>query len=320
MWNMRIATAAACLLVAAPATAGRTGYFEDFVGWSADGKFYVMTSAGTDGNAMPILCTSKRGATPPSWPKKVPPPGADSDDGCTERWDMMFPDDQTPSQDVVAKLVALVDKPKVAVHGPGGETVTVKRADGEIVEIDVLRKGKRIARGSIELKYADWSPPDMEQDYWRKDGGAVAIVLGYAPAKEGEQADGYGPPSFVVVLPLDGSAANAALPPSRRQQARALNVDGMKALDAKQLDKAQKQFQAATGADDTFMLAYYNLACTASLRKDRDVSIKALRVLADSKDKDAKQYLTKGLTDHDLDWIGEDPEGAKLLKRKPAKK
>ena len=140
------------------------------------------------------------------------------------------------------------------------------------------------------------------------------MTAGWAPDP---RADGYGPPSYLVVLPLDGSTANAK---SLRDQAKDLNVDGMKLLTTKKLDEAQKKFEEATTLDETYMLAYYNLVCTASLRHDHDGSLKALKVLAESDDKDAKQYLAKGKTDHDLDYIADDPDAAKMLKRKPKKK
>jgi hypothetical protein len=306
-----------CVVTAStPAMAQRRGYFDDFIGWSPDHTFYVMTTAGTDGMAAPVLCLSKKDVAPPTWPKKVPLP-TDDPDGCTERWDMMFPDDNTPADKLVDAAQKLVVAAKTATKGPKGETVDVHRASGEVIEVSVSRKGKRIARGYFELKYASLAPPDTTATYWRADGGAVAVVAAYTPSDQ--ENPGYGPPSYLVVLPLDGSAANAPTPKSKRQQAQALNVDGMKSLTTKKLDQAQKQFQQATEADDTFMLAYYNLACAASLRKDKAASLAALRSLASSDDKDAKKYLAQGLTDHDLDFIAQDPEGAKLLKRKPAK-
>jgi hypothetical protein len=316
---MRIARGVvlACVVfTSAPALAQYHGYQNDFVGWSADGTWYVMTTSGTDEMFVPVLCLSKRGGQPgPSWPKKVPVPAADDQDGCTERWDMMFPDEQIDAQTLVQNARKLVVEPKGVVRGPGGETFALKRLTGLTVEVSITRKGKRIARGFFDTKFRDKTPDEVTA-YWRKDVGAVAIVAGWAPVND-PMAVGYGPPQYLVVLPLDGSTANAQSP---REQAQALNVEGMKALTAKQLDDAQKKFEASTTADDSFMLAYYNLACTASLRQDRTTSIKALKVLAGSDDADAKKYLAKGLTDHDLDFIAQDPEGAKLLKRKPAKK
>jgi hypothetical protein len=310
---MRIAVLgiAGVLLVASPAAA----YQDDFIGWSADGTWYVMTSSGTDEMPVPMLCLSKPGTTPPTWPKKVPVPEADVTSGCTDRWDMMFPDEGTDAPTQVKNATKLVVVTKPSDRGPGGETFTLKRAGGATVEVAVSRKGKRIARGFFELKYASTPLPNMVSAYWRKDGGAVAVTAGWAP--DPRQTVGFGPPSYLVVLPLDGSTADAK---SRRQQAADLNVEGMKALTAKKLDEAQKKFEDATNTDETFLLAYYNLACAASLRHDSKASISALKVLDASDAKEAKEYLTKGLTDHDLDFIAQDPEGAKLLKRKPPAK
>lgn len=304
---------AGVMIASATASAQRIGYQDDFVGWSADGTWYVMTTAGTDEIAVPVLCLTKSGTVPATWPKKVPVPTADDAHGCTDRWDMMFPDDHVDASSSVASATKLVVVRSPADKGPGGETFSVKRASGASVEVSVSRKGKRIARGFFELKFAGQALPNLVKAYWRNDGGAVAITAGWVLDAQGP---GFGPPSYVVMLPLDGSTADAK---SKRQQAQTLNAEGMKALTAKKLDEAQKKFEDATDADDTFLLAYYNLACAASLRRDRDASIRALEILAASDATEAKQYLTKGLTDHDLDFIAADPVGAKLLGRKPKK-
>src|SRR5262245_20188772 len=123
------------LLVATPALAQRRGYFDDFVGWSADGSFFVMTTAGTDGLNVPVLCLSRRGVASPSWPKNVPAPADDDADGCTDRWDMMFPDERNDPQTFVSNATKFTVATKQSVRGPGGETVSVKRAAGEIIEI-----------------------------------------------------------------------------------------------------------------------------------------------------------------------------------------
>jgi hypothetical protein len=298
------------VLASAPARAQRLGYQDDFVGWSADGTWYVMTTSGTDEMPVPVLCLSKRGVASPTWPKKVPAPKADDPNGCTDRWDMMFPDEQVDAQKLVENARKLGVDASAAKRGPGGETFALKRLAGLAVEVAVSRKGKRIARGFFETKFRDQFP-DVVTAYWRKDGGAVAVFAGWGP---GDHGPGFGPPSYLVVLPLDGSTADIKSP---REQAQALNVEGMKALTAKKLDDAQKKFEEATAAAESFMLAYYNLACAASLRKDHDTSLKALWVLANSEDADAKKYLAKGTTDHDLDFIADDPQAAKVLKRKP---
>jgi hypothetical protein len=242
----------------------------------------------------------------------MPAPSGEGNDGCTDWWrDLSGDQSQSAGEELAVKAKAWVgDRGK-----PGGsETVNVERVDGEIAGVTVTRKGKRVARGFIQLRYPTASLPDIDAADWRKDGAVVAITLGYPPPTNDEP--GFGPPTYVVVLPLDGSTANAPAPPSDRQQAKALNADGMAALNAKNLDKAQALFQQAIEKSDfSFLLAYYNLACVASLRKDRKTSIDALKKLAHSDAKEAKAYLAKGLTDHDLDWIAQDPEGAKILKR-----
>jgi hypothetical protein len=265
---------------------------------------------------VPLLCLSKRGAPSPTWPKKVPLPDKDDPDGCTDRWDSLFPDDTTQWDKMVEQVTAMVEPVKPSKTGPKGEAVTVKRLKGPIVEVAVTRAGKRIARGFFELKFDDMAVPNQIEVHWRADGGAVAVAAGYKPDP---RAPGFGPPTFVIVAPLDGSTADTAPPLSKRQRAQAFNVEGLKLASAKQLDKAQEKFEAAVEADDDFALASYNLACTASLRKDKQTSMTALRQLAvlAGTDPVAKQALAKGLTDHDLDWISStDPDAAKLLKRK----
>src|SRR5262245_45665906 len=154
----------ACVMLAsATASAQRVGYQDEFVGWSADNTWYVMTTSGTDGTAVPVLCLSKRGAKPPTWPKKVPLPATDDTNGCTERWDMMFPNEGVDAPTMVANASKLVVPAKAAEHGPGGESYTVKRESGATVEVAVSRKGKRIARAFFELRFAGQALPNAVQ-------------------------------------------------------------------------------------------------------------------------------------------------------------
>jgi hypothetical protein len=280
-----------------------------------------MTTSGTDEMDVPVLCLSRRGTPSPTWPKDVPVPDKDDPDGCTDRWDMMFPDSGLDAQQMVSKASELVTPPRHNGKGPHGEDYALRRVREGVVEVAISRGGKRTARGFFELRRPNDPVPDAFEAFWRDDGGAVAIVAGYVPAKD--PGPGYGPPRYLVVFPLDGSTASAPAPPSRRQRAQALNVEGMKLLAAKNLDAAQQKFQAATEEDDEFALAYYNLACAASLRKDKQATLTALHHLSAIADQDpvARKALAKGLTDHDLDFIASDPEGAKLLKRgSPAKR
>jgi hypothetical protein len=309
------------VLDAGPAQAQRRGYIDGFVGWSADGSFFVMTTSGTDEMDVPVLCLSRPDKASPTWPKDVPVPDQDDPDGCTERWDAMFPDTAMDAQQMVSKASALVTTPKRGPRGPHGESYDVRRLREEIVEVTVSRGGKRVARGFVELKYSDSPVPDAFESYWRADGGAVAIVAGYVPAKD--PGPGYGPPRYLVVLPLDGSTVGAPALTSHRQRAQALNVEGVKLLAAKNFEAAQQKFSAAIKEDDSFALAYYNLACAASLRKDKKTALDALRQLSERQGRDpvAKKSLAKGLTDPDLDFVASDPEGARLLKRPlPAKR
>jgi hypothetical protein len=304
----------ALLLISAPASAQGRGYIDGFIGWSADRSFFAITTAGTDEIDLPVLCLSHKNTASPSWPKNVPVPTEDDPDGCTPSLDMVFQDGQLADK-LVEMASALVASPVAGRTGPKGETFTLKRANPDVVEVSVTRGGKRIARGFFDLKRTGASIPDAPVAYWRDDDGAVAIVAGYAPLAD--PGPGYGPPRYLVVLDLGGSMASTPAPPTRRQRAKEFNVDGMKLLLAKKLDQAQDKFTAATDADETYALAYYNLACTASLRKEKQTALTALRhldILA-ARDPEAKKAIAKGLTDHDLDFIATDPEAAKLLGR-----
>jgi hypothetical protein len=309
------------VLHAGAARAQRRGYIDGFVGWSPDHSFFVMTTAGTDEVDVPVLCLSRRGVASPTWPRDVPVPDQDDPDGCTDRWDMMFPDSGLDMPQMVSKAGELVARPRKGGKGPHGEDYTLRRAREGVVEVAISRGGKRVARGFFELRRPEDPVPDAFETFWRDDGGAVAIAAGYVPAKD--LGPGYGPPRYLVVIPLDGATASAPAPPSRRQRAQALNVEGLKRLAAHDLDAAQQKFQAATEEDDGFAIAYYNLACAASLRKDRPSALTALRHLSAIADQDpvARRALVKGLTDRDLDFIASDPEAARLLKRaSPAKR
>jgi hypothetical protein len=316
-----LVTRLGCLLALAPmlgsgaAFAQHRGYLDGFVGWSADGSFFVMTTSGTDEMDVPVLCKSRRDVASPTWPKDVPVPAKDDPDGCTDRWDVVFPDSALTPQQLVDKARELVVIPRQGKKGPHGETYKVRRQREEIVEVVISRHGKHVARGFFEMKHPKDPVPDAIEAYWRDDGGAVAIVAGYAPAKD--PAPGYGPPRFLVVTSLDGSTANAPAPQTHRQRAQALNGEGVKLLAAKKLEAAQEQFDNAIEEDDSFALAYYNLACVASLRKDRKSALDALRHLSAVQGEDpvAARSLAKGRTDPDLAFIAADPEGAKLLRR-----
>lgn len=303
----------AVLALCNTAYAQRRGYQDGFLGWSKDGTFFAMTTSGTDEMDIPLLCLSKRGVASPTWPKAVPVPDPEDPDGCTERWDVMLPDTTTDAQQLVAQVEAMVESPTTGKKGPHGETVKVKRLRGPIIEVAVLRAGKRVARGFFEMRVADAAVPSQITVHWRADGGAVAVVAGYKPDPESQ---GYGAARYTVVTRLDGSTSNLDPPRTRHQRAEALNVAGLKLLTAKKLDDAQRTFEEAVDLDDEYALASYNLARAASLRHDKQASLNALRhlrILAGSDDPVAKKALAKGLTDHDLDFIATDPEGAKLL-------
>lgn len=159
---------------------------------------------------------------------------------------------QEEADKLLARVSKLVVKPRdKALHG---EKVTLKKVgDGSLVEVTVSTK-KPVGKAYFQLRDKSTPLPGIVASYWREDGLAVAVE---ASDERDPEADGYGPPSFVVVIPLDGSAANAPRPQTPRDESRALNIAGMKLLKAGSLDAAQKKFVEATEADDTYSIAMY---------------------------------------------------------------
>lgn len=95
--------------------------------------------------------------------------------------------------------------------------------------------------------------------------------------------------------------------------AKAANARGIAALKQRDLPAAATAFRAALVADPDHVLAHYNLACTASLMKDRATALAQLAWLGNRAvyDRSAKQALGKARKDRDLAWIFEDaPEDA----------
>jgi tetratricopeptide (TPR) repeat protein len=309
---------AAAVVAMAPATAHAQqarAYIEKFVGWSKDGTFYAITEAGTDERELPALCVSRRGDKPPTWPKDIPPPDKDDERGCTETLDQIF--EGQDAQALVAKVSRFVVAPSTGRKGPHGETVVLHTVgDRSIVEVTVAQGKKSLGRGYFFLRDKSAPVPDKVTAYWRDDGFAIAVEAGFEPAAD--PGPGFGPPAYLVVIPLDGSTANAARPKTTREQSSALNLEGMKLLKAGKLDEAQRQFAAATEADPSFSLAHYNLASVASLRRDTNPAVSAMQKVIGlaSSDSEAKQALAKAKTDHDLDFIAsQSPYVAKLLGR-----
>ena len=302
----------AAVAAASPAYAQSThAYIEKFVGWSKDGTFFVITEAGTDEMDLPALCVSQRGNKPPTWPKDIPPPDKDDDRGCTATLDQVF--EGQDAQVLVAKASSFVVAPRG--KAPHGETVALhKVGDGSIVEVTVAGK-KPLGKGYFFLRDKSSPVPPNVSTHWRDDGLAVAVEAGYDTAPDNP---GFGPPAYLVVIPVDGSAANAPRPKTAREQSRALNLEGMKLLKVGKLDDAQEQFLAATVADPSFSLAQYNLASVASLRKDSNTAVSAMDKVIElaRSDAAAKQALAKAKTDHDFDFIvSQSPYVAKLLGR-----
>jgi tetratricopeptide (TPR) repeat protein len=302
---------AAALAVLALAGNAHADYIEHFIGWSKDGRFYAKAVAGTDEVDVPELCLSRRGDRPPSWPKDVALPEADDESGCTPRWTELF---EGVDADVLVKRArALVETPGAAEEGPKGQKVTLRAAaDKTLAELTISLGAQRVARAYFAVEHG---MPDDLTPYWRADGQVAAVEVGF---KGGHGGEGFGPPAYLIVLPLDGSAANAERPMTERERAQAQNRLGMAHLKAGQLGQASADFAEAVSIDRSFALAHYNLASAASLRHDTNTAVQALLEVIDlaSHDPVAKRALARAQTDHDLDFIAQtSPYVSKLLGR-----
>ncbi len=298
-------------VAAAPRTARAQSYIEKFVGWSKDHSFYLITQSGTDEVDFPTFCIGHRGDPPASWPKTAPKPAADDDRGCT---DLDIAGDPVA---LLAQARPAVVAPTTGATGPHGETVAVRAvADKSIVEVAVSRANKSLGRAYFFRRNGAGPAPDLVTSYWRDDGLAVAVEAGYTPAKD--PGPGFGPPRYLVIVPLDGSTANATRPHTVREQSSAMNITGMQMLGAKRLGEAQADFTAASTIDPTYSIPLYNLASVASLRHDAGPAVVALLgviVLART-DAEAARAVAHGKTDHDLDFIAsQSPYVTQLLGR-----
>jgi hypothetical protein len=100
--------------------------------------------------------------------------------------------------------------------------------------------------------------------------------------------------------------------PKKTKSARAMNLEGMKRLNAKDPGGAASKFEAAVRADPGLTVARYNLACAYNLAGD---SVRALAILKQFKDAGCPACLgdlVHARDDHDLQSLWSDP-GFKTL-------
>lgn len=113
--------------------------------------------------------------------------------------------------------------------------------------------------------------------------------------------------------PAVGSAAPPAAPSAARdpEAAKAANSRGMQLHTAKKYKEAMAEFEKAIAADDSFVLAHYNLACAASRAQEADVAERELTWVnsAGSWNDAAAAATKKAPTDPDLAWFFGQGEG-----------
>src|SRR5262249_37670266 len=110
-------------------------------------------------------------------------------------------------------------------------------------------------------------------------------------------------------------ARNAAPAADPAEQARALNTRAMRKFRAKDWAGAAADFRAAIDRFSNHVKAHYNLACLASITRDRATALAELRWLAASELPEAEQKILKARTDPDMDNLRDDPEVAEILAR-----
>jgi hypothetical protein len=272
---MRLAIVAIIVLAAGTA---RAGVDVSFVGWSADGTYYV-TRGMTCAQDLWAACPTPHAK--PTWPASFGAPGDDCVDSDTN--DKVTAD--------VEKLVA----DRGAASAP--DVKIALTAKGEKATIKISRRGKTLTFTVEDIEHAE-----LADARWRKDGKVVALSL----QNSGRTACSNDIHRIVV---YDVAELGAGAPPGDRKAAQAANVRGMQALAKTDFAAADAAFRDAIRADDRFLLARYNLASVASIRGDVATVRAELAQLASSTDPEAKKMLDKAKRgDPDFDFATIDPD------------
>jgi hypothetical protein len=125
------------------------------------------------------------------------------------------------------------------------------------------------------------------------------------------------PLGVVISLLFASPHVLAAASPSQHRRAMAANTAGWRYYRAGQLPRAELYFADAVALDPDYVLAHYNLACTASRLRDVATAVRELRWLAASDDPVAEQKRAKAAVDVDLDFVSVLPEVRELAKLPP---
>src|SRR5262249_4661543 len=178
-------------------------------------------------------------------------------------------------------------------------------------------KGTLIARAESE----PGRKPNLQVRFYPTDGRAPATTV-VLTAEESQALGGVidSPEALAKIEPrldlVNAQLAVAGFAPMRRGEASELNTRAMRKLRAKDFAGAAADFRAAIALDPGHVKAHYNLACLASLTKDRETALAELRWLASSGLPEAAQKIAKAARDPDLAYIRSDPEAQKLLAQK----
>lgn len=181
----------------------------------------------------------------------------------------------------------------------------------------VSAKGTLIARAESE----PGRKPNLQVRFYPTDGRAPATTV-VLTAEESQALGGVidSPEALAKIEPrldlVNAQLAVAGFAPMRRGEASELNTRAMRKLRAKDFAGAAADFRAAIALDPGHVKAHYNLACLASLTKDRETALAELRWLASSGLPEAAQKIAKAARDPDLAYIRSDPEAQKLLAQK----
>ena len=179
------------------------------------------------------------------------------------------------------------------------------------------------AKGTL-IASAETEPgrrPNLLVRFYPTDGRtpATTVVL---TAEESEALNGLldSPEALAKIEPrldlVNAQLAVAGFAPLKRGEASELNTRAVRKLRAKDFAGAAADFRAAIALDPDHVKAHYNLACLASLTKDRDTALAELRWLAASGLPEAAQKMLKAGKDPDLEYIRADPEAKALLAQK----
>jgi len=172
-------------------------------------------------------------------------------------------------------------------------------------------RGRRVEIDPIKLappppECADAKPPTVG-GVWNSAGdGEIVVRLDSAGS-----ASCPTPRQVWRVLHVKGASSQPAA--GSLEQASALNTRGMRKFRAKDWAGAAADFRGAIDLYPDHVKAHYNLACLASITKDRETALEQLRWLAASPLAEAGDRIVKARTDPDLSFIRADPDAHAIL-------